>query len=49
MKFPYAVKYNGVIYPANAEIAEPKPTKKEENAVKAEKPTKSKSSVKGDK
>ena len=30
MKFPYAVKYNGVIYPANTEIEEVKPEPIEE-------------------
>lgn len=44
MKFPYAVKYNGVIYPANAEIKEVKPLKKE-----APKETKRNSAKKGDK
>ena len=47
MKFPYAVKYNGVIYPANTEIKEMKPVPLEK-VVKEEKTT-TKKAVKGDK
>lgn len=46
MKFPYAVKYNGVIYPANTEIKEVKPEPIEE--IKEEKAS-GKKAVKGDK
>lgn len=47
MKFPYAVKYNGYIYPANTEIEEIKPEPLK-TPVTEEKP-KAKKAVKGDK
>lgn len=50
MKFPYAVKYNGVVYPANTEIVEVKPEPIEIKDEPTEvKPPKKKSAPKGDK
>ena len=47
MKFPYSVKYNGVIYPPNTEITEDTETKTVETVKDA--PKKGKGTVKGDK
>ena len=50
MKFPYAVKYNGVFYPANTEIKEVKPVEKTPKATsKVSDKQDTKKAVKGDK